>query len=316
VDCVVWAVLTLGVLAMARAFPLERGRMPRSVAMHVLAAFGFHLIATGLAQGLYEWQGLMSGSPLRGSALYRALVVGRLNNDLMAYASVLGLSQAVAYYRRSRERELRASQLEARVAEAQLQALRMQLHPHFLFNTLHAISALMHRDVEAADRMVSKLSDLLRVALDNAGEQEVSLRRELDFLEGYLEIQRARFGDRLGVSVSVDPEVLDARVPNLILQPLVENAIRHGVSARAAGGRIAVAARREGARLRLEVRDDGPGLTAGTFREGLGLANTRARLVQLYGQGQHLSLANQPGGGLRVEVEVPLRLDAAPVEVG
>ena len=205
-------------------------------------------------------------------------------------------------------RRWRASQLEARRAHSQLETLRAQLHPHFLFNTLHDISTLMHRDVEAADRMLADLSDLLRVSLESTSRQEVSLQQELDSLEPYLRIEQARFPDRLTVQMRIDPAVLDAQVPNLILQPLVENAIRHGIAARAGGGQVVVLAYRDRGRLRLEVRDDGCGLPledSGRPHEGAGLANTRARLRQIYGGAQSFSLDPAPGGGAVASLEIP-----------
>jgi LytS/YehU family sensor histidine kinase len=182
----------------------------------------------------------------------------------------------------------------------------MQLQPHFLFNTLHSISALMHRDVEAADRMLTRLSDLLRLTLESASTPEVPLSRELDFLDAYLEIQQTRFEERLEVVRDIDPLALDALVPNLLLQPLVENAIRHGVANRTTGGRVEISARRENGRLTLSVRDDGPGLSPNAG-QGVGLSNTRARLEHLYGEAQSLALANDPAGGVRVTVVAPYR---------
>jgi LytS/YehU family sensor histidine kinase len=184
----------------------------------------------------------------------------------------------------------------------------MQLNPHFLFNTLHAISALVHKDVEAADRMIARLSDLLRYALESTDAQEVPLRQELGFLNRYLEIEQTRFGDRLTVRLDIAPETLDALVPNLVLQPLVENAIRHGIEPRAKPGRIDLRARRENGRLKLEVCDNGVGLPSGRIpEEGVGLSNTRARLQQLYGEGHCFELGDAPGGGLMVSVELPFR---------
>ncbi|MFW6085154.1 MAG: sensor histidine kinase, partial [Gemmatimonadota bacterium] len=194
-----------------------------------------------------------------------------------------------------------------------LSALEMQLHPHFLFNTLHAISTLMHRDVEAADRMLARLSDLLRLTLENAGTQEVLLKEELDFLEQYLEIERTRFGDRLMVDVEVDPATLDARIPNLILQPLVENAVRHGVAPRADPGWIGIRAARHDGELRVTIEDDGPGLPEADADgltpagAGVGLANCRARLEQLYGDRGRLDLRSSPAGGLLVSLRIPYR---------
>jgi two-component system, LytTR family, sensor kinase len=191
--------------------------------------------------------------------------------------------------------------------------LRLQLHPHFLFNTLHTISALMHKDLRAADRMLALLGDLLRDSFERVGAQEVSLKQELGFLDRYLEIERTRFRDRLSVTVRVDPEALDAVVPNLLLQPLVENAIRHGIGRRQDAGRIEISARRENDRLDVRIRDDGPGLPEGTetaLRAGVGLANTAARLQQLYPNGHRFDLKNRPEGGLEVALEIPFRFAA------
>ncbi|MCA1557757.1 MAG: histidine kinase, partial [Acidobacteria bacterium] len=227
---------------------------------------------------------------------------------LLIYWVILGIDHALRYYTKYRERELQASQLEARLAQAQLQVLKMQLHPHFLFNTLHAISTLMHRDVEAADRMIARLSDLLRLALDNEGVQEVTLKQELELLERYLEIEQTRFRDRLTVEMRIEPEVLDARVPNLILQPLVENAIQHGITPRRGQGRIEIGARRTNGTLDIYVRDDGRGLagaTDETVKEGVGLSNTRARLLQLYGGHARFELRCPPEGGTLASLAIP-----------
>jgi two-component system LytT family sensor kinase len=182
--------------------------------------------------------------------------------------------------------------------------LKMQLHPHFLFNTLHAISALMHKDVELADRMIARLGELLRSTLEHVGTQEVALRDELEFIKPYLEIEQARLGPRLTVQLDIDPEAMDANVPNLILQPLVENAIRHGIAPRAGAGHIEIHARRENGRVRLQVCDNGRGL-ATNYTEGVGVGNTRARLRQLYGEEHQFVMCNRPDGGLEVTVALP-----------
>jgi LytS/YehU family sensor histidine kinase len=253
---------------------------------------------------------LLGMPPLRSTftATLATVLVVEFHFNVLTYCAILCISLALDYYRRYRERELRAYQLEARLAQAQLQVLKMQLHPHFLFNTLHAISTLMHRDVEAADRMIARLSDLLRISLETVGVQEVPLKQELELLEKYLEIEQTRFQERLGVKLEIEPETLDARVPNLILQPLVENAIRHGIIPRATPGLIEIHARRDNGTLQLEVRDNGRGLPAaeeGTMKEGLGLSNTRARLKQLYGAEHRFSLCNNPAGGLVVSLTIP-----------
>src|SRR5262249_14501171 len=231
-----------------------------------------------------------------------------LNNNIFFYWAILAVAHVLNYYRQLRQRELLSSQLEAKLAQTQLQVLKMQLHPHFLFNTLNAISALIHSDVELADRMIARLGDLLRTTLENANQQEVPLRQELDFIQPYLEIEKARLGPRLTVDIQIDPEILDAKVPNLILQPLIENAIRHGIGPRTAPGRIEIHAGRDNGFLRLAVKDTGPGLQAppGALR-GIGLANTRARLEHLYGANQQLQLTNVPGGGLQVSLTFPFQ---------
>ena len=223
--------------------------------------------------------------------------------DSLVFCAIVVLHHAVVYYRVSRDRALRASQLETRLAQTQLQMLRMQLQPHFLFNTLHSISALMHKDVRRADSMIVALSDLLRMSLQNIGAQEVPLQSELDFLQRYLEIMSLRFGDRLRLSLDVDPETRDARVPNLFLQPLVENSFRHGFGDLGQGS-IAITVRRDGDMLHCEVADDGRGLRTG-HKEGVGLASTRQRLAHLYGDRQVFSLHGAPGEGVRVSMAIP-----------
>ncbi len=222
----------------------------------------------------------------------------------LAGAIALGLFM----YKRYRDREVRASQLESELARAQVQILEMQLQPHFLFNTLNSIMVLIRQQPDLASRMVARLSEFLRLTLDSAGMQEVPLRRELEFLDRYLHIERIRFGDRLQFEQHVDPYVLDALVPNLILQPLVENAIRHGVSKRRGPALISVSAERLNGSLTIHVRDNGVGLTArggGAINEGIGLKNIRQRLLHLYGDACEFSLESPPGGGVDVVLTLP-----------
>ncbi len=223
------------------------------------------------------------------------------------YWGVLWVGYAVDYYRRFKEEEIHASGLETQLAQAQLQALKMQLHPHFLFNTLNAVSTLVRTNKnEAATDMIAGLSDLLRLTLESSGAQEVTLKQELEFLERYLEIEQIRFGDRLRVRMDIEPGTLHARVPNLLLQPLVENAIRHGIAPRAEAGLIEIRAVREDDILRLHVRDDGPGLPEGDrVHNGVGLSNTIARLERLYGSAQRVTLANAEDGGALITLELP-----------
>jgi LytS/YehU family sensor histidine kinase len=247
---------------------------------------------------------------------FPARVFVNIDKNFIVYWLVIWASHALNYYKRYRESELQASRLSAQLAEAQLQALKMQLHPHFLFNTLHSISSLLSRDTEAARRMIARLGDFLRLTLENNGAQEVLLREELDFLKCYLDIEGIRFYDRLTVRLEIEPQTLSARVPNLILQPIVENAIRHGIAPRSVPGLIEIKSAREGERLRLEVRDDGPGLplevgSGRLGRRGIGLSNTQNRLRQLYGQDASLEMANDARGGLCVTLEIPFHHEDA-----
>jgi signal transduction histidine kinase len=238
--------------------------------------------------------------------------------SMMTFCSIVGLTNGVDYYRESRERTVRTAQLETKLVEAQFKTLQGQLHPHFLFNTLHAVSALLHKDPEAADRMISRLSDLLRLTLELTGVQEISLKKELEFLEKYLEIEQIRFRDRLAVKFNVDAAVLDARVPMLILQPIVENAIKHGIGPHVHGGTIEISASREGDRLMLEVHDTGGGLSESALsalQKGIGLSNTRARLECLYGHDHRFEFSNVHGG-LTVRLVIPLHSDIRRAEPG
>jgi signal transduction histidine kinase len=207
---------------------------------------------------------------------------------------------------------LERERLAGRLDDARLHALRLQLQPHFLFNTLNTVTALVHRDAVAAERMVTGLSELLRASLGPAGEQEVRLDRELDLVRHYVDIQQARFADRLSVRFDIDDEARDGMVPSLILQPLVENAILHGIAPRAAAGSVSIAARRRNGTLSLEVADDGIGRLDGSGREGVGLGNARARLTTLYGDRQRLRAGPSADGGYRVEIEIPWHTVAQP----
>jgi LytS/YehU family sensor histidine kinase len=226
---------------------------------------------------------------------------------LLIYTIVVLVSLTVDYYKRLQNRELELNKLETQLADAQLQALKMQLHPHFLFNTLNSVSALMYKDVRAAEEMIQKLTNFLHMTLESSASQEVTLKKELDFLNYYLQIEQIRFQDRLAVQMKIDPAALDARVPNLIMQPIVENAIRHGIATRASHGYIEIRATRNNGTVQLQVQDNGPGLdsTNGEIREGVGLSNTRLRLQQIYGESCRFDLMNAPEGGVVATVELP-----------
>src|SRR5690349_21860492 len=305
-----WALLTPLVMWMGRHFPVwgthhegEPTRVRNWIAQ-LVAVVSFVMLHVALFTAASLLLG--GGSPaIPASRLFSGYLASWFTLDSIVYCTLLAVYHALVYYRVSQDRALRASQLEARLAQAQLQVLRMQLQPHFLFNTLHTISALMHRDVKRADSMIAALSDLLRMSLRSVGVQEVELREELDFLQRYLEIMRLRFGDRLTVTLDIDPEVLDARVPTLVLQPLVENAFRHGFGDSMRAGHVRLTVAPDGEMLRCEVIDNGRGIPQAAPREGVGISNTRARLRHLYGERFSLELMANPGGGARVSLAIP-----------
>lgn len=305
-DWYVWALLSIPIMRLARQFPLEGGLWLRTLPLHLIASACFSLGYMVVRALVGEWQSRWSGEAASFSAVFHPLVVKTFHFNVLIYWVILSVSHAGYYYRQFQERELRASELESHLTKARLHSLQMQLNPHFLFNTLHAISALMHKDVNSADRMLNRLSDLLRMALENTEAHEVPLRQEIDFLKRYLEIEQTRFGDRLKVRLDVSPETMEAMVPNLLLQPLVENAIQHGVEPYSKPGEVALTARRQGERLLLEVRDNGGGLKEG-WREGVGLSNVQARLGQLYPGRHQFEMANHQSGGLSVRTVIPFR---------
>jgi signal transduction histidine kinase len=305
-DWYVFAALSIAAVWLARRFNFESGHRARCLAAHLPASVLFSLAYMALRALVGHWQSHASFA----DAFHPLLVKTWLFN-LLVYWVIVAVSFAFDYSRKYRERELRAAELEKQLAQAKLRALQMQLNPHFLFNTLHSISALIHQDTEAADRTIARLSDLLRAALESAESQEVTLREELEMLRRYLEIEQIRFGRRLTVTMDIAPETLEAHVPNFILQPLVENAICHGIEPYAKPGRVELRARRAADDLTLEVRDNGGGLRKDEpAKDGVGLSNTRARLQTLYGKAHGFDLRDAPGEGLQVRLTIPFR--AAP----
>jgi two-component sensor histidine kinase len=298
-----WALLAPLVMRLAQRFPLRGSEVNRNLAVHAVAMTAFvfvHVTLFSVATVLLAPGTNLATLP---GVLGRSLLSWTVF-DAIVYCALVTVNHAVIYYRVSKDRALRASQLEASLAQAQLQMLRMQLQPHFLFNTLHSISALMHKDVRRADSMVAALSDLLRMSLQNIGAQEVALQSELDFLQRYVEIMRLRFGERLRVSIDIDPETRDARVPNLFFQPLVENSFRHGFGDLGQGS-ITITVVRDGDMLRCDVVDDGRGLRMG-HKEGVGLATTRQRLAHLYGDNNFVfTMRGAPNEGVHVTVVIP-----------
>jgi len=304
----VWALFAPAIGWLSIRFPLERRRWIRAVPVHLLAVVAFSTTHIFLVTA---FQYLTRAKPWAmefTTSLQRA-IVQNFDWEMMTYWAIVGVTHALVYYRESQQRTLAAVQLEAKLAAAQLQNLQAQLQPHFFFNTLHAISALMHRDVNAADRMLTRLSDLLRLSLERIGVAEVPLKDEVEFVQKYAEIECTRFQDRLTVTFDIEPETLDALVPNLILQPIVENAIRHGIAPRNGPGHVVVVARRDDDRLSMEVQDDGVGLSEDTFiamQKGIGVSNTRARLVHQYGSRHRFEFSRRPAG-LAVRVVIPWR---------
>lgn len=304
---VFWALVTPGIVFLWKRRPLERSRnlwarAPIHLAAVAVCGLGHAttvFYSTRLA-GIPYWanEGLLQVAPI--------LLLKNAHLSLILYGGVLAVVAAAEYRRRYRDAELTRSQLETRLVQAQLESLKSQLHPHFLFNTLNAISVLVRKqDHQAAVKMLTGVSDLLRLALENVGRQVVPLKQELDFVERYLSIEQIRFPDRLRVSFDVAPETLEARLPNLLLQPLVENALKHGVAPRAAAGLVEIRAARDGERLRVEVLDDGPGMPVPCNNKGIGLSNVKARLEQLYPGSYRFEIGNRPEGGVAVRVELP-----------
>jgi signal transduction histidine kinase len=299
----VLAALTPGILFLSNRFSFERRNWRRSLAVHALAGviFAFtHLAGTEL---LYlavaeKTKGFRTG--------FSQLLHFYFALDMLTYWAIVAACLGFFYYREYRNRELTASRLETSLSEARLQALRAQLNPHFLFNTLNAISALaLKGEPVVVAEMLGRLSDLLRATLDHGRDAEIPLARELEFLDSYLAIQRLRFGDRFTVTQRIPPDTLQTLVPTLILQPIIENAVVHGVGAQLGGGSIEICATRNNGVLRLEVRDSGPGFRSARPDEGIGLGNTRSRLEQLYGTGYAFECGSPPEGGAVVRITIP-----------
>src|ERR1044072_6774819 len=302
-----WFALTPLVLWLSKSFRIAGGQRFKTLTIHFLASVVFllvHILLFMVISIPFGWYAQLTPFSNR----YFLLILNFTPSNVMFYWGIVVIEHALDYYRKLQDRELRSSQLEAQLAQAQLQVLKMQLHPHFLFNTLNAISALIRESPDEADEMVSRLGDLLRMTLETAGLQEVPFKKELEFLKHYLDIEQTRFQDRLKIEMAIDPETLDGLVPSMILQPLVENSVRHGVAPRPEGGCIKIKAWRDDSLLRLEVEDDGPGLGGDTpLKERVGLTNTRARVRNLYGDKHGLRMRNAADGGLVVSLSIPFK---------
>jgi signal transduction histidine kinase len=294
----VWAAFTPLVAWLSQRFQISRRQWWRVL---ILAAAGlvvafFKVTLTRVLRG-----------PIGGDTYFQ---ITTLLGQYLIFWGLVVVSHAWQYHRRTQQRELRTSQLEALLAQTRLQMLSMQLQPHFLFNTLNTIAEMVHREPEAAERMITGLSHLLRETLQAGGVERVTLDHELRLLDRYIDIQRARFGDRLQVTFSVEDAARAALLPGLLLQPLVENAIKHGIGARAAAGHVGISAARDADRLIIEIRDDGRGLRDGEVVDGVGLGNCRARLSALFGSDVGLTIANRPEGGAVVRLAMPFQVAA------
>ena len=322
-----WVLLAVPLVALSRRWRLDL--KPRiAVPVHAVAllfAAGVHVSLQTAMQVYANWYWKVwkvqeaGGDPVTFSwtaswaTEFPMVLTHLIDWELIAGAAVIGFAHAFMYYRENQQRSLLNAQLETRLVAAHLQTLQSQLHPHFLFNTLHAISVLMHRDVQAADRMLIRLSDLLRMTLNSAARPEIRLSEEMDFLSKYPQIEQVRLGDRLSVSFDVDNDVLDAMVPALILQPLVENAIKHGIAPYSQAGKVSIAARRDGDMLVMTVSDTGPGPSdraMDSLSTGIGVSNTRARLSTRFGARFRFEFQRRRDS-FSVLVAIPLRQEPA-----
>jgi two-component system, LytTR family, sensor kinase len=321
-----YAPLTPLVFALAMRFPIHKDNWARRSLLHLLFGIVFavaHVILKGITpyaawdpklehyiSGI--WNSQAHTFQIKWP-IFQNLFLSDVVDDITSiYVPIVLVAHAVSYYRRFRDRELHSTMLEMQLAKSHLQTLKSHLQPHFLFNTLHSISSLMLTDVSAADRMMARLSDLLRMSLESSGLQVTTLSRELEFLNAYLEIEKVRFGDRLNVVLEVAPETLDAQVPSLFLQPLAENSIRHGIARMSSAGTVWITASHDGRDLVLQVRDNGPGLSEVAdvpSRKGVGLGTTRERLRTLYGKEHSFEIRGVPSGGVEVCARIPFRID-------
>ena len=285
-----------------RRWPIERARLGTRVPLHLAITLGCVVAKYALYAPIFRYA-IGQSTPTFQDLLLRSVI-----SETIAFGAMAGVVHAMEYYKRYRDRERLALQLQARLSDAQLDALRMQLNPHFLFNTLNAATTLLHRDALAADMMLTRLGELLRLTLRADPAHETTLRDELALLERYLDIMRVRFSDRVTVTTDIAPGVLDALVPSFVLQPIVENAFEHGVARLQRPGTIVVSARAEGDRLVLVVRDNGDGARDERAAGGVGLTNTRHRLRELYGDAGTLAMAHDGDAGTSVEIRLPLHL--------
>ena len=308
----VWAAYTPLVIGLAKRFPLTGPRFVPHIAIHTITSFMMaplasvteYFLSRGLLRSVFR---ITDPGVLRLLPPFAVSVLSMSFTGVLTYWLVMGLYQSIHFYHAAMERQTKAAQLEMQLSHAELENLKSQLHPHFLFNSLHTIGILMQEDVDAASHLLVCLGDLLRMALERR-ENEITLQSELEFVGKYLEIEQTRFHDRLKVHMDVPPDLLAVYVPSLALQPLVENAIKHGISVDSAAGRLEIAAKCHNGRVWLCVRDDGPGPAPGSrLRFGVGLTNVQSRLKQLYGDESSLELTGGNGRGCEAIITIPLR---------
>jgi len=290
-DFYLWGIVSPVIFRICVRFPIEPRVLLRRMVFYVIFGTLLVLLLTAITIPIGWYLGLANRAVNPTLAAYFDRLMFNpfmLHQGLLAYAGTVAVAHAYQYYRQVQISRIRTSELSAQLAQAQLAALKMQIHPHFLFNTLNSISALLHTDVETADRMIARLSEFLRATLKSSDIPIVTLKQEIEFLRTYLEIEKIRFRDRLTVDIDVDRAAQNAVLPNLILQPLVENAVSHGIGRKASAGLLKIAARKSGNRLIVTISDNGPGISAkhantnGDHRKGIGLLNTRARLKNFY----------------------------------
>jgi two-component system, LytTR family, sensor kinase len=304
-----WALLTPLIVALGRRFRLEGRGWMVAVPVHLACGTLVALLDLAVVTAINQYFGPTVSYVGTFGEVYPRIVLRYFHFAFIIYCVIVAAAHALEYYRSSRDRELESLRLQSELAQAQLATLRAQIQPHFLFNTLHTVASLV-RDGRsgAATATIARLGELFRLTLGTAQRNEVPLREELSFVRAYLDIEQTRFSDRLTTRIEIDPAALDARLPTMVLQPLVENAIRHGIARDPSARLVAVRARRVNGSLRVEVADDGPGLVEGAApepHEGLGLSNTRARLSRLYGDSGRLALEAGPGGGTVAVLELP-----------
>ena len=304
-DALIWAALTPLVVLLTRRFARSGRSYLKTLPVHVAAAVATSLFHSAADTTVAMVREVAGGSPVAWWPIFVKLLTYSVHANLLVYFLISGFAYYLHSSRRLARRRQRTAELDAQLTEARLANLQMQLRPHFLFNALHTVSGLIVTEPERAQRVIRQLGELLRASFQNSDRKTVPLAEEMASVEAYLEVERARFGGRLGVELAVEEGLAETRVPALILQPLVENAIRHGVSNNPAGGRLLVAATARDGRLRLEVEDDGPGLSESDDGDGVGLSNTRARLEALYGDDHRFSIAAAGPRGVRVTIDLP-----------